>query len=79
MAFFRAAAGMQAALLPLALAAGFLSPWLAASMLLPAAVHAYELKTLHTLEAMATPLRTVGFRAMGLSIAVSLLLILGLR
>ncbi|MBN8733608.1 MAG: YwiC-like family protein [Acidobacteria bacterium] len=78
-AFFRAAAWMQAALLPLALAAGFLSPWLAAAMLLPAAVHAYELKTLHTPEAMATPLRTIGFRAMGLSIAVSLLLVIGLR
>jgi len=78
-AFFRAAAWMQAALIPLGLLAGFLSYWLTAAMLLPAAVHAYELKTLHTPAAMATPLRTIGFRAMGLSIAVSLLLVIGLR
>ena len=77
--FFRAAVGAQVALVPLAFAAYFVNPWLTAAMLLPAAVHAYELRTLHSPEALAMPLRTVGFRAMGLSIAVSILLIIGLR
>lgn len=77
--FFRAAVGAQVALVPLAIAAYLVNPWLMVAMLLPAVVHAYELRTLHSPEALATPLRTVGFRAMGLSIAVSILLIIGLR
>ncbi|MCC6292513.1 MAG: YwiC-like family protein [Bryobacterales bacterium] len=77
--YMRAAWVMQAAMAALGVAAWWVSPLAAAAMLLPAAVHAYELKTIRTEEAMATPLRTIGFRAMGLSIAVSLLLIAGLR
>lgn len=77
--FFRAAVAAQVALVPLAIFARFISPWLTAAMLLPAAVHAYELHTLRSPEALATPLRTIGYRAMALSIAVSILLILGLR
>ncbi|MEP7367637.1 MAG: YwiC-like family protein [Acidobacteriota bacterium] len=77
--FFRAAVAAQALLLPLAVLAYPISPWLNIAMLLPAAVHAYELLTLRSPESLTTPLRTIGFRAMALSIAVSLLLIAGLR
>lgn len=76
---FRAAVAAQVLLVPLAILAWRVSPWLTAAMLLPAAVHAYELRTLRSSKALATPLRTIGFRAMGLSIAVSVLLIIGLR
>ena len=77
--YFRAATWMQVLLIPLGAAAWRISPWLTAAMVLPAVVHAYELGSLHTPAALATPLRTVGLRAMGLSIIVSVLLIAGLR
>ncbi|MCC7235966.1 MAG: YwiC-like family protein [Bryobacterales bacterium] len=77
--YIRAAWVMQAVMASLGVAAWWVSPVAAAAMLLPAAVHVYELMTIRTEKAMATPLRTIGFRAMGLSIAVSVLLVIGLR
>lgn len=58
------------------LAAG--RPALAAALALSAAVHLWDLYTLPRPESLATPLTTVGLRAMSLSIAFSTLLVCGL-
>lgn len=66
----------QAVLLVLAPVAALRSPWLGAALALSAVVHLRALARLA--ETVDTPLTTVGLRALGLSCAVSALLILGL-
>jgi hypothetical protein len=63
------------------LAAGELAlrfmPFYAAAMALSAAVHFFNLRHLSTPKSLATPLTTIGLRAMAVSIAFTLLLVAG--
>ena len=77
--FFRAAVIAQIVLVPIGLLAAYISYWLTGAMWMAAAVHAYELRALHSPEAIAMPLRTISYRAAALSVAISVLLIVGLR
>jgi len=69
------AQAMLLALIPVALVK---SPWLGAALLFSAAEHLWTLARLSHAEVVQTPLRTVGLRALALSIAYSTLLITGL-
>lgn len=53
-------------------------PVLAAALLLSVAAHAWDLATLHTAKALETRLTVVGIRALTLSLAVSILIVVAL-
>lgn len=52
---------------------------LGAALAMSAAAHLWELRSLKQPGSLQTPLRTVGFRALAVSVAVSVLLVIGLR
>ena len=52
--------------------------WLAAAMGLPGLLNWFELVQIRNNRTLDTPLKTIGFKAMGLSLAVNVLLIIGL-
>ena len=66
-----------------ALAAGWLAligePLLAFSLALPLAIHLFDLVRLDQDSVLRTPLKTVGFRALFLSLLVSVLIVVALR
>lgn len=77
--FHRPALLAQFALMAAAPVAFLRGAPLGAALALSAAAHLWELRSLKQPGSLQTPLRRVGFRALGLSIAVSALLVVGLR
>jgi hypothetical protein len=69
------AQALLGALIPVALVK---SPWLGAALLISAAEHLWTLARLDRPQVAQTPLRTVGLRALALSVGYSALLITGL-
>jgi hypothetical protein len=76
--FRRPAFAMQLALLAGAAAVAGARPSLAAAMTLAALIHLWDLRARKSAQALQTPLRTVGFRALALHVVYSVLVTVGL-
>jgi hypothetical protein len=77
LALRREAALLSGALVLAAVSIAARHPWYAAALLVSEAAHLYDLGIMSTPEALATPMMTVGKRALAVSLAFTVLAVLG--